>query len=218
MKRCPECHQSFEDGQKFCDIDGVSLIDETVFLREALIQSTDRNGAVGAFATVLIGVLVGVALSLLVYVTILGPLRQTKIAGQGDRGTGGQATGSKSNQMVLASSTESRPAPSLEAPTPEPTETEEQAAPASPAPAATAPPERASLNDGPISTGGRHASESVHPVIKMKDGSTVEAEAAWEDSQGVWYRRSGLVSFVERNKVEKIVEPVQPSAPEAPKP
>lgn len=217
MKRCPECHQSFEDGQKFCDIDGVSLIDETVFLREALIQSTGRNGAIGAFATVLIGVLVGVALSLLVYVTLLGPLRQTKIAGQGDRGAIGQATGSKSNQMVLASSTESRPAPSLEAPTPEPTEEQQQTA-ASPAPAATTPPQRASLNDGPISTGGRHASESVHPVIKMKDGSTVEAEAAWEDSQGVWYRRSGLVSFVERSRVEKIIEAVQPPAAEAPKP
>jgi hypothetical protein len=44
-------------------------------------------------------------------------------------------------------------------------------------------------------------------IIKMKDGSTVEADAAWEDAQGIWFRRSGLVSFVEKSRVEAIMEP-----------
>ena len=44
-------------------------------------------------------------------------------------------------------------------------------------------------------------------IIKMKDGSTVEADAAWEDAQGIWFRRSGLVSFVEKSRVEAITEP-----------
>ena len=56
-------------------------------------------------------------------------------------------------------------------------------------------------------------------IIKMKDGSSVEAEAAWEDAQGVWYRRSGMVSFVERSRVDKItsVAEPRPAAAEAPK-
>jgi hypothetical protein len=40
----------------------------------------------------------------------------------------------------------------------------------------------------------------------MKDGTSVEADAAWEDAQGVWYRRSGLVSFVEKGRVEEITD------------
>jgi hypothetical protein len=50
----------------------------------------------------------------------------------------------------------------------------------------------------------------------MKDGSTVEADAAWEDAQGVWFRRSGLVSFVEKSRVEAITEPQKkPAAAES---
>jgi hypothetical protein len=50
----------------------------------------------------------------------------------------------------------------------------------------------------------------------MKDGSTVEADAAWEDAQGVWFRRSGLVSFVEKSRVEAITEPQRkPAATES---
>jgi len=52
-----------------------------------------------------------------------------------------------------------------------------------------------------------HNIDTEHAIIKMKDGSTVEADAAWEDAQGVWFRRSGLVSFVEKSRVEAITEP-----------
>ncbi len=54
-------------------------------------------------------------------------------------------------------------------------------------------------------------------IIKMKDGSTVEADAAWEDAQGIWFRRSGLVSFVEKSRVEAITEPPKKPAPTEPK-
>jgi hypothetical protein len=38
----------------------------------------------------------------------------------------------------------------------------------------------------------------------MNDGSTLDVEAAWEDKQGIWYRRSGLVSFVDSSRVKAI--------------
>ena len=41
----------------------------------------------------------------------------------------------------------------------------------------------------------------------MKDGSSLEADAAWEDAQGIWFRRSGVVSFLEKSRVEAITEP-----------
>ena len=216
MKRCPECHESFADEQKFCDIHGAPLLDETVLLREALTHSTGGQGLSGAnstIATIIIGVLVGVALCLLVYATLLTPLRPARLAGEEDRGSGRQLASTRSNQMVMGSGVEARPSPSLTEATPAPTEDVAQSA-ASPLPAATGSPEvaAAALNNGPISTGGRRAVESVHPVIKMKDGSSGEADAAWEDPQGIWYRRGGLVSFVERDKVEKITEPTQPAA------
>ncbi len=64
------------------------------------------------------------------------------------------------------------------------------------------------LNQGPISTGQKTSagdSESnLQTVIEMNDGSTLDVEAAWEDKQGIWYRRSGLVSFVDAARVKAI--------------
>jgi hypothetical protein len=113
--------------------------------------------------------------------------------------------------MVMASGSEPRPISPSAVATVTPTEEEEAQSAASPLAAATVSPEvdPAALNNGPISTGGRRTTESVHPVIKMKDGSSVEADAAWEDSQGIWYRRGGLVSLVDRSRVEKVIEPIQ---------
>jgi hypothetical protein len=38
----------------------------------------------------------------------------------------------------------------------------------------------------------------------MTDGSTLDVDAAWKDNQGIWYRRSGLVSFVDSSRVKAI--------------
>ena len=64
----------------------------------------------------------------------------------------------------------------------------------------------AGLNNGPVSTGAGVQAVHTQTLIKLKDGSSVAADAAWEDSQGVWYRRGGLVSFVDRKQVERIVD------------
>ena len=116
----------------------------------------------------------------------------------------------KPSQVALVPANNQIPA------TPSPTESpaEEAASPSPAAPAATPPP--AALNNGPIATGTtRDLAGAEHAIIKMKDGSTVEADAAWEDAQGVWYRRSGLVSFVEKSRVEAITEPQRKAAAES---
>jgi Zn-finger nucleic acid-binding protein len=40
--------------------------------------------------------------------------------------------------------------------------------------------------------------------LRLADGSTLEVEQAWEDAQGVWYRRGGLTQLVPRERVRKI--------------
>ena len=81
----------------------------------------------------------------------------------------------------------------------------------------------AHLNQGPVSTGEREqkkADRSEKTIIEMHDGTRVEVDAAWQDNQGVWYRRGGLVSFVESKRIKGIqtrqeskAEPVNSSTP-----
>jgi len=40
--------------------------------------------------------------------------------------------------------------------------------------------------------------------LRLKDGSVVEVDEAWEDAQGVWYRRGGVTHLVERSRVRSI--------------
>jgi Zn-finger nucleic acid-binding protein len=218
MKRCPECHGLFDDEQKFCEMHGVPLVDETAWLRDALSQSTlpnQKRDASDVLGTVLIGVLVGVVLSLLVY-ALLPPSGSTTMVERDKQGSGSQVAGSRSNQLTAA------PAPerSVQTPTPDEAEAEIQPSPSSTVPVAPSPEvTAAAVNNGPISTGTKRVTESGQTVIRMKDGSSVEADAAWEDSQGIWYRRGGLVSFVERNRVDKVtaVAEPRPAVVEAPK-
>jgi len=65
----------------------------------------------------------------------------------------------------------------------------------------------ARLNQGPVSTGERELQReqrSEKTIIEMTDGTRVEVDAAWQDNQGVWYRRGGLVSFVESKRIKGI--------------
>ncbi|HEV3468469.1 MAG TPA: lytic transglycosylase domain-containing protein [Pyrinomonadaceae bacterium] len=38
----------------------------------------------------------------------------------------------------------------------------------------------------------------------MADGTRIEVDEAWEDAQGVWYRRGGVTHLVERSRVKAI--------------
>ena len=38
----------------------------------------------------------------------------------------------------------------------------------------------------------------------LVDGTTIEVDEAWDDAEGVWYRRAGMTNFVERARVRTI--------------
>ena len=198
MKQCPECNEVFDNQKAFCDMDGAELVRLTDSPR-AISETNPSPGATPVWVTGIIGGLIGIILCVLLYIAFLAPKRETALQDhQNNQNT--ETTPPKSNQIAVM------PAPPRE--TASPTETASPAeAEASPAasPAATAATPPPVVNHGPIATSGKNE----RAIIKMKDGSTLEADAAWEDKQGIWYRRSGVVSFLDKNRVEAIIEPPQ---------
>jgi len=207
MKQCPECNEVFDDQKAFCDQDGSELVDQTDSIRAALTQANPSSGNASVWVTGAIGGLIGVIVCVLLYVVFLLPGRQAALEQDRRANETKETAPVKPNQVALAPTNQitatASPSPAeTESPAEEtPSPTESPAAPAAtPAPAA--------FNNGPIATGTRQQlAGGDRAIIKMKDGSTVEADAAWEDAQGIWFRRSGLVSFVERSRVEAITEP-----------
>jgi cytoskeletal protein RodZ len=214
MKQCPECNETFDDQKAFCDMDGSPLVDQTDSLRAALSQanaSSTSSGNASMWMTGAIGGLIGVIVCVLLYLLFLTPGRQNAV--EQDRRTNEP----KETRPVAPSQVALVPADNqvhpTESPSPSESPAEGAASPSPAAPAATPPP--AALNNGPIATGTKEvAANGERAIIKMKDGSTVEADAAWEDAQGIWFRRSGLVSFVEKSRVEAITEPQKKPAAE----
>jgi len=201
MKQCPECREVFEEGVNFCELDGVRLVDQLTEIREIIQPPPYHLGpnVSGTVATVVIGVLIGVVLTLIGFVFFLFPQSSNKAV---EKREPAAQSGLRSEQLVAAP--RERPAPTpVTSPSPE---ASQESSP-SPAPSANSSSNKepaATMNDGPISTGTKRGPENGQAIIKMKDGSSVEADAAWEDAQGVWYRRGNMVAFVERSRVDKI--------------
>jgi hypothetical protein len=40
--------------------------------------------------------------------------------------------------------------------------------------------------------------------LHLKNGKTIEVEEVWEDSQGVWYKRNGITTLLERSAIRSI--------------
>lgn len=48
------------------------------------------------------------------------------------------------------------------------------------------------------------ASVALADRVHLKDGTTIEADEAWDDPQGVWYRQGGVSYLVEHGRVKSI--------------
>jgi type IV secretory pathway VirB10-like protein len=216
MKQCPACGESFDDAHTFCDLDGAVLTGEEELLRESLVRQTETLPEVrtdqkpsSAWAIGVGGVFVGVILCAIAYLVLMWPSRTNQPEPVHQSARTKEIAAAQPPRTVAA------PAP-LVSPLPSPAEEisldpDAQAA-ATPIASTSIPKVSANLNEQSVSTGEKTQAENKHTLILMKDGSSVEADAAWQDSQGVWYRRSGLVSFVESNRVERITEATQTKA------
>jgi hypothetical protein len=215
MKQCPECREVFDENMNFCELDGVPLVDQVTEIREILQPAPYHisPNISGTLATVIIGILIGVVLSLMGFVIFLFPSSTNKAVER--RESGIPSASARSEQRVTAPHERPTPIP-IESPSSETAEPSPSPVPASSKSPDAAP--VAAMNDGPISTGTKRGPDNGQAIIKMKDGSSVEADAAWEDEQGVWYRRGNMVAFVERSKVDKITAASTKPKPEDSRP
>ena len=199
MKRCPHCHEAYDDSEKFCELDGQRLYADQGVSADTSHSTQQREIWFVGTAGVLFGIVVCVG-SYLLYGVLHGEpdLKETSapaFVGQ----TQNQIQPSRppvQRAEVVATPEETATTEPEATPTPEPPRVEETQAVA------------VQLNQGPVSTGQRkkELEDKAVPrtIIQMKDGTAVEVDAAWEDKQGVWYRRGGLVSFVESERVKAI--------------
>ena len=215
MKRCPECYETYEDQERFCEADGHELLADPTFSPKPEPETRVSPTKMVWWPAIALGVLIGVVIGAGIYV----PLSLL-------RSDADEPKTNRQNFEARDSALPNRAVVSTKAPTPEPLESPspeaEEQADASPSPAATTENKTTTvqLNQGPISTGEKiKPSENeagAQTVIEMTDGSTLDVDAAWEDKQGIWYRRSGLVSFVESSRVKAITARRGTKAADAP--
>ena len=206
MKQCPLCKEQFADEQNFCDADGSPLIEKvrkSPGLNAEALPPTNNGRTSQVWPVVIIGILIGVIICLTAYAVMMTPPAD-KANNRGDS----NAKLNQADRTLPATATmRSAPLPvaSVAEPSPEPSATE-NASP-TPAVAAVAQTPDPALNTGPISTDRQEGEKRGHMLIRLKSGVTVEADAAWADRLGIWYRQGGLVSYVERDRIESIAEP-----------
>jgi hypothetical protein len=216
MKHCPQCDSSFPETNQYCDLDGTPLISDfsyrmaaPVFEREPVNASDMEEGVRPPgyadaresqvwkiFAVTAIAVVATAAALFFLYQQTQSP---NDISSD-------ESSSASANQQSLPLMT-ARPAPFAGvSPSPE----------ASPSPSATPSPSaqpdaaRVVLSSSPVSTGAVEVIKSGI-VIRLTNGTSVEADEVWETGEGIWYRHRGVVTLLERNQVASIVRTPAPS-------
>lgn len=213
MKRCPECYEVYEKAEKFCELDGQRLLSDPALSVVEDYRGRDLQLNRQPWLIALIGVVVGVFLCVGFY----GIYSLFTVPPEPTLQNIPVSTAQQQEPSHLIKSA-TAPIPELNPEAEEEGSPEADVSPdatASPAPAEDTRVVAARLNQGPVSTGQVAKAEevaTVRTVIEMKDGTSLEVDAAWEDRQGVWYRRGGLVSFVESERVKAITASVEPKA------
>ena len=204
MKRCPQCYAVYDEEERFCEADGQELLADPTIVPQSQVVSAPAAGPTWLPAAAL-GVLIGIGIGGGIFAAI------TLSSGSKDNEPQAARESTEVREKAPASlrATVANPAPTAEPEeSPSPEAEEEAEAEASPQASEDNKAVAAEFNRGPISTGEKTKSNEseagLQTVIEMHDGSTLDVDAAWEDKQGIWYRRSGLVSFVESSRVKAI--------------
>lgn len=194
MKRCPQCSFLYLDTDEVCDLDSTPLIqvnDAEVEgfaapISPAVSTKTEKiGGRKGLIFTAVGGLLLGV-------VIVFGYLaisRRRAPEVPSTQPIAQVATPSPTELLTVEAAT----------PTPEPSPSPAERSSPSPTPRTI----RVGVSNNPVST---TASEKTSgPVmIRLTNGSRIEADEAWRTKEGVWYRRSGVVTLLNSSRVRSI--------------
>jgi hypothetical protein len=208
MKRCPKCQFIYPDSDTICDFDKTTLI-AAPESEIAAITNTPAQPAVVDLAsrysersenrknrrTLRIAALVGLLLSIAIVVVYFAVRRQVTP----------QPTQAKGEARSVVQAPLPSPSPSItDSPSPEQTVT--TTSKKSPLTSETTA-AHATSSSGPISTTAKASSvkTSRKPMILLASGGKIEADEVWRTQDGVWYRRSGLVTLLKKNRVKAIV-------------
>ena len=196
MKRCPQCSFLYLDTDEVCDLDGTALIqvndDEvegsTAPISTAIPRKSENAGSrKGLILTAVGGLLIGVV----IVFGYLAIARRGTPQVQPTQPVAQVAMPSPSQTLTLETST----------PTPEPSASPSPSERSSPSP--SPPRTRASVNNNPVSTTANE--KTTGPVVvRLTNGSRLEADEAWRTKEGVWYRRSGVVTLLNASRVKSI--------------
>ncbi len=224
MKRCAECDSSFPDTDQFCELDGAQLVaDYSDSNPNLLVPPADRSPQPGSrlgteeageyqhsrearlrqnWKILAIVAVAGVAIGIVLFILYQ---RTTREAPE-------QSSNESSNEAVTQQQMPllpSRPSPYASAsPSAEPAPSPS----AMPSPAAQAESPRVALSSSPVSTGRDEKTRRGPVTIRLTNGTSVEADEVWETGEGIWYRRRGVVTLLERNQV-KAFEKASSAAP-----
>jgi len=190
MKRCPECNSLFPGTEKFCELDGTALI-ETADNREFIELIPNRSRQFPLFIVATVGLVIGVLLALMYLV-----LTRDKVPPPIASSTSAPATA----PQTLPPRPLTRPADSVPTPTIEPSPSLSPSA--EPSPSVQPSPEQVKLSLSPISTA--RGKDGGPLTIKLNTGVTIEADEAWQTSEGIWYRKGGMVALLDPKDIKAV--------------
>jgi hypothetical protein len=210
MKRCPQCNFVYSDADRFCDLDGtllveadLSIADEEPPVQNILpVKGTTPIQPGQNWKILVIGLVASVVIGSLLAFVYYGMTSRppTESAGKSSSNPGF----AKQQMPVSTSRPSPTPTASPEAsPSPSPT----------PSPAPRQDSSRAELSSSPISTTSTDKTKRVPITIQLVDGSSIEADEVWEGREGIWYRRGGIVTLLDRKQVKAIERARQSATP-----
>lgn len=236
MKRCPKCTSGFPDSFEFCDRDGATLIadfwdsdadsskppavasesgqpaDESEVDTPAL-SYVEPPAVAGTIVYpvpldtrlrqnwMMLALLIVAGAVIAVVVFLYKPFTR-------------EAPSSNANDLIANEALTqqpipvlpSRPSPSpMESPSPEPSPSPS----ASPSPVVQEESVPSGLSSGMVSTGGNEKKGHGPITIRLTNGTNVEADEVWQTDDGIWYRRRGVATLLERKDVKAIERPDQ---------
>ncbi len=206
MKRCPQCHSSFPDTDQFCELDGTTLVAEYSDINlvagdwteqelRAVLASDARNRRRRQnWQTLALVAVAAVAVGLVLFLVYPRITRKAQ-----------DSFNEPSTNMAVAQ--QQMPLPPLRS---VPIASASPSAEPSPSPSSMSSPAvqaesaRVVLSSNPVSTSGDEKIRRGQVTISLTNGTSVEADEAWETREGIWYRRRGVITLLERGQVKAI--------------
>lgn len=215
MNRCPQCNFLYLDSDRLCDLDGTALVRDDGYIDGgafALSEAVEQGTAMAArrharrprlnWRILTTATVTGLLVTLALFLAYQSATRSTLQARQASPDTMQKPQDPSAND-----SADRQQDPPLFSSAPSPVATGSTTANGAPTPAAKASAlaradsTRLPVSSNPVSTGGTAKGGRGPVVIRLTDGSSLQADEVWKTRAGVWYRRKGIVTLLKPGRV-----------------